>query len=126
MSRIRSKYSRIDRKMMGLLDDAGVKYVMYPKMFGNPDFLLGRDLVVFCDSAFWHGRNWRTLKAKLELSPNPDYWVSHIMKNRARDKFVNRKLFAQNIRVLRFWDDDILRRPDDCLQKIIEAIRVPD
>ncbi len=50
MSRIRGTYTKIDLKMKKMLADAGYKFEIYPKMFGNPDFVLKRKkIIIFCD-----------------------------------------------------------------------------
>ena len=43
-------------------------------------------IAIFCDSEFFHGKDWEILKAKLEKGKNPDYWVKKIERNIQRDK----------------------------------------
>ena len=40
MSRIRSKNTKIDLSMKRMLEENGLAYIMYPSMFGSPDFIL--------------------------------------------------------------------------------------
>ena len=42
MSRIRGSNTKIDLKMKRLLSENRYKFEMYPKMYGNPDFILKR------------------------------------------------------------------------------------
>ena len=79
-------------------------------------------LLLFCDSSFWHGRDWKKLKARLEAGNNPEYWVKHIDDNRKRDRKVNRELRKRGHAVLRFWDTDIRKRPGWCVERIMEAL----
>jgi len=118
MSRIRSKNTRLDIAMKKILRGAGVSFRAYPRMFGNPDFLIDNRIVVFCDSSFWHGRNWKKLKAQLQKGSNASYWVRHIERNIKRDRVVTRTLRASGYKVVRIWDNDILRRPTTCLRKL--------
>ena|SRR2546428_6667359 len=118
MSRIRSKNTKLDLTMRGILKQSRLSLKTYPKIFGNPDFLVKNKIVVFCDSSFWHGRNWRKLKVKLSNGNNSAYWVSHIKKNRKRDRIVDRKLKNDGYSVVRFWDTDIYKRPDWCINEI--------
>jgi DNA mismatch endonuclease (patch repair protein) len=118
MSRIRSKDTSLDLAMFDLLDKAGLAVTRYPKIYGKPDFLVLPNAVIFCDSSFWHGRNWRLLKNKLISGNNPEYWVQHISKNRIRDRLVTKMLTREGYIVLRFWDRDISKNPDKCLQEI--------
>jgi DNA mismatch endonuclease (patch repair protein) len=108
--------------MRKLLRKTRIKFKRYPKIVGNPDFLVGDKIALFCDSSFWHGRNWMKLKAQLQRGSNPSYWVTHIARNRQRDKKVNRLLMKQGYSVVRFWEDDILKRPDNCVTRLRTAL----
>lgn len=121
MAKIRSRDTKLDARMEALLEEKDFEYAKYPKIFGKPDFLVRPNILVFCDSGFWHGRNWRKLKAQLEKGSNPTYWIKHIFKNRKRDKYVTKKLKEEDYVVLRFWDDEILKSPYSCVRKIREA-----
>ncbi len=116
MSKIRSRGSKLDRAMQKIPEASNMEYEMYPDLFGKPDFLVKPLVAVFCDSAFWHGRHWPKLRKKLELSPDPEYWVSHIARNRERDREVTQELQQQGYLVIRFWDHGVFRRPEGCLE----------
>jgi len=121
MSRIRSRHTTLDRRMRALLVHARLPFLMYPKLLGSPDFLVGKNVALFCDSSFWHGRNWNDLKAQLLRGSNAEYWISHIERNRKRDRQVTRRLRRMGYTVIRFWDGDILNRPSLCLSKLENA-----
>ena len=53
-------------------------------MYGSPDFIVESRLLLFCDGSFWHGRDWKKLKARLAAGNDPNYWVRHIDSNRKR------------------------------------------
>ncbi len=118
MSKIRSKFTKLDLTMRSLLIENQVEFVMYPDLYGRPDFLLPPNIALFCDSSFWHGKNWPTLKARLLRGSRASYWVDHIGKNRKRDSTVNRTLRQHGFVVLRFWDVDIWSRSGNCIRKI--------
>jgi DNA mismatch endonuclease (patch repair protein) len=118
MSRIRSKNTRLDKTMRVILRKARIPFKMYPKIFGKPDFLVGEKVVIFCDSSFWHGRNWNKLRPQLQKGSNASYWVKHIAGNIARDKTVTCVLKRSGYKVLRFWDTDVYARPQTCLRKL--------
>ena len=118
MSRIRSRNTSLDIEMKKILQEAGIKFEMYPKIIGNPDFVIDKKIVIFCDSSFWHGRNWKKLKAQLEKGSNVAYWVSHIEKNRKRDRYVNARLKRLGYTILRFWDDEVFKNPEKCIKKV--------
>jgi DNA mismatch endonuclease (patch repair protein) len=118
MSKIRGKNTKLDLAMKSLLRTARIEFVMYPRIFGNPDFLVGDRLAIFCDSSFWHGRNWTRLRAQLRNGSNPKYWIGHIASNRRRDRFVNASLKKEGYVVLRFWDEKIYKRGTECVVRI--------
>ncbi|MFC1507190.1 DUF559 domain-containing protein [Thermoproteota archaeon] len=114
MSKIKSQGTKIELKMKEGLDTNRIKYEYQPHIFGKPDFLIFPNILVFCDSSFWHGRNWLQLKKQLSKK----YWFDHINKNRLRDKKVNAALRKKGYIVLRFWDDAIEKYFEKCIKKI--------
>jgi DNA mismatch endonuclease (patch repair protein) len=74
------------------------------KLPGKPDFLFPKHkLAVFIDGDFWHGnpRKFRIPKT------NCDYWSAKILRNRERDKMINRTLRKEGWRVLRIWESSL-------------------
>ena len=117
MSRIRGKNTKIDLKMKKILSQQHYKFQMYPKMFGNPDFIIKRKkIAIFCDGDFWHGYKYIERKR-----PAKKFWREKIEGNMRRDKKVSRKLRREGWSVLRFWEHDIEKRPDFCLRKLARA-----
>lgn len=75
---------------------------------GKPDIVFpGAKVVVFCDGDFWHGRNWDTLKTKLEGGSNSAYWIKKIQTNIERDKKITSQLEQAGWLVIRVWEGDI-------------------
>jgi DNA mismatch endonuclease, patch repair protein len=69
---------------------------------GAPDIVFpGARLIVFVDGDFWHGKNWKTRKAKLAQGHNANYWIRKIERNVARDREQSRELRASGWLVLR-------------------------
>lgn len=122
MSRIRSKGSKIEIKMKEALNTNEIDYEYQPKLFGNPDFLIKPNIALFCDSSFWHGRDWSKLVTQLKEG----YWQNHIRKNKERDVTVTKTLTEQGYVVLRFWDDEIVKRIDDCIKKIQNTLKIKE
>jgi len=115
MSRIRGKNTKIDIRMKRILSKKKIKFEMYPKMYGNPDFAIKRKkIAIFCDGDFWHGYNYEQ-KKKMPKK----FWRDKIEGNIRRDRRVSRKLRSDGWSVLRFWEHDIERRPDFCRKKIL-------
>jgi len=55
-------------------------------------------------------------------STNQSYWIPKIERNIERDKEVNFQLAEQGWTVLRFWQKDIEKNMEICLQKIENAL----
>lgn len=78
-SRIKARNGRSDTRAEILLHQAlqrgGLRYRKNVAILpGKPDIVLpGRIVVVFCDGALWHGRNWPAHEAKLARGANPNY-----------------------------------------------------
>ncbi len=122
MARIRGKNTRLDLAMRELLIKNKIKFLTYPNIYGKPDFLLPPNIAVFCDSAFWHGKNWPTLKEQLMRGSRASYWVNHINNNRRRDAIVNKRLRREGFIVLRFWDKEIQGKNGNCIKRINETV----
>lgn len=122
MARIKSKGSKIEVKMKEALDQNEIEYECQPKLFGKPDFLIKPNIALFCDSSFWHGRNWNKLVTQLKEG----YWQNHIRKNRERDVKVTKTLTKQGYIVLRFWDNEINKDIDGCIKKIQKALAITE
>ena len=117
MSRIRSKNTSIDRRMREMLSDARLKFVMYPDLYGKPDFQVGKRILVFCDGDFWHGYRYAEKKR-----PAKKYWREKLERNMKRDRHVSRRLRADGWSVLRIWEHDIKRKPETCKRKIMRKV----
>ena len=129
MSKIKSRGTGPEREMARILRRGRMRYRSQPKLPGSPDFVVEGRLLVFCDGSFWHGRNWPKLKEKLAGGDNPEYWLRHIGGNRRRDRRVNRELREAGYAVIRFWDDDIKKRPERCARLVraaLESAAAPD
>jgi len=118
MSRIRGKNTKIEENMKEILKENKLKFVQHPKIFGNPDFLVGDRTAIFCDGDFWHGHDFENKK-----KPSKKFWKDKIQRNMKRDKTVSRKLRRKGYSVLRFWEHDIEKRPYVCLNRIIRFMR---
>lgn len=100
----------------------GYRYRLnHRKLPGSPDIAITRSKVaVFIDGEFWHGKDWEARKQKLKA--NRDYWIEKIEENIARDKRNDATLIETGWRVIRFWEKDVLKNTDACLQKILSLI----
>ena len=124
MQHIKAKDTSIEVKLRMALWKKGYRYRKnYNKLPGKPDIVLTKyKIAVFCDSEFFHGKDWEVLKPRLEKGENSEYWVSKIARNRERDDEINKKLLFEDWTVIRFWGKDIAENVDECVGVIEEAI----
>ncbi len=124
MQHIKAKDTSIEVKLRKALWKKGYRYRKnYNKLPGKPDIVLTKyKIAVFCDSEFFHGKDWEVLKPRLEKGDNSEYWVSKIARNRERDDEINKKLLFEDWTVIRFWGKDIAKNVDECVGVIEEAI----
>lgn len=119
MSANKGKGTKLEILFGRLLWNAGVRYRKNDKLlFGKPDFVIrSMRIAIFCDGEFWHGRNWDIRKN--DHKSNCEFWHSKIERNIERDKEVNKQLKAQGWTVFRFWETEITKEPDKCLNRIL-------
>ncbi|RGK83850.1 very short patch repair endonuclease [Dorea formicigenerans] len=123
MQNIKSKDTKIEVQLRKALWAKGYRYRKNDKKLpGKPDIVLGKyKIVIFCDSEFFHGKDWEVLKPRLEKGTNPEYWVKKIENNRRRDDEINKELTFEGWTVIRLWGKDIKNKLDECI-KVIEDI----
>ena len=124
MKNIKSKDTSIELKLRKELWKRGYRYRKnYAGLPGKPDIVLTKyKIVIFCDSEFFHGKDWEVLKPRLEKSNNSEFWISKISRNRERDDEVNKQLLFLGWTVIRFWGNDIKKNTDECIKVIEEVI----
>lgn len=95
----------------------------YASLPGKPDIALTKyKIAVFCDSEFFHGKDWIIRKPKMISGTNPDYWIPKIEKNIQRDNEVEMQLLFLGWTVIRFWGKQILSDPEACVRTIEDVI----
>ena len=121
MSRIRSKDTSIELRLRKALWHEGIRYRKnYKALPGKPDIAVTKyKIAIFCDSSFFHGRDFDTKK---KPATNAEYWDRKIRRNMERDNEADHALRAMGWIVLRFWDTEINGNLEGCLQAVREAI----
>ena len=124
MRHIKSKDTSSEVKLRKELWSRGYRYRKnVSNLPGKPDIVLTKyKIAIFCDSEFFHGKDWEVLKPRLEKSNNADYWEKKISRNMERDNEINKKLLFMGWTVIRFWGKDILKNIDDCISVIEDVI----
>ena len=124
MSHIRSKNTSIEVLLCKELRKRGYGYRKnYKELPGKPDIVLTKyKIAIFCDGEFFHGKDWTNQKARILLGNNPEYWISKIERNMARDEEINKELMHLGWIVLRFWGKDIRKQMDSCINEIENTV----
>ena len=122
MQAIRSKDTSIEIALRTALWHRGVRYRKnYKQLPGKPDIAITKyRIVVFCDSDYWHGYDWENRHQRIKS--NRDYWIPKIERNMARDKEITAQLQAMGGIVLRFWEWQIKKRLNECVDVVIKTI----
>ena len=124
MQHIKAKDTKIEVLLRNALRQKGYGYRKnYKELPGKPDIVLTKyKIAIFCDSEFFHGKDWEVLKPRLEKSNNSEFWINKISQNCKRDEEVNKRLLFLGWTVIRFWGDDIKKNTDECIRVIEETI----
>ena len=124
MQHIKNKDTLIELKLRKKLWNKGYRYRKnVNKLPGKPDIVLSKyKIAIFCDSEFFHGKDWDALKSRLEKSNNSEYWIKKISRNRQRADEINKRLSFMGWTVVRFWGKEILTNSDECVSVIEDII----
>lgn len=124
MRHIKSNDTQIEVILRKALWSHGYRYRKnYKKLPGKPDIVMTKHkIAIFCDSEFFHGKDWPELEQRLKRSNNSEYWIKKIYRNIQRDKEVNEALENLGWTVLRFWGNDIKKDVAGCIKSVDEAV----
>ncbi|MGO5053905.1 very short patch repair endonuclease [Lachnospiraceae bacterium LCP25S3_G4] len=124
MSHIRGKDTSIEIVLRKALWAKGYRYRKnYKALPGSPDICITKyKIAIFCDSEFFHGKDWDILRQKIEKGNNGEYWTKKIQENIDRDIEKDKKLVTLGWTVIHFWGKDILKKTDECIRVIEETI----
>lgn len=107
----------------------GYRYNIHvDKLPGKPDIVLtSHKIAIFIDGDFWHGGQWRkrkllALEDQFSKSSSKDYWLKKIRANMRRDCQSSSLLIQNGWTVLRFWESQIIKDVEGCINMTIKAI----
>lgn len=122
MSAIKSKDTSPERLLARALWSYGLRYRKHYRIYGKPDLVVVKSrIAIFCDGDFWHGNNWRIRGLRSleeELNNYSPFWAGKIKRNIMRDEQVNKVLDENGWLVMRFWESDIRKSPEDCARRV--------
>ncbi len=124
MRHIKSQDTEIELLLRKALWKHGYRYRKnYKKLPGKPDIAITKyKVAIFCDSEFFHGKDWSEQSERLKKSNNSEYWINKISGNIERDVRIDRELASLGWRVVRFWGKDIKKNIDECIKAVDEAV----
>ncbi len=119
MSRIRSRDTRPELLLRKALWHCGLRYRKNVKdLPGKPDIVLARFCIaIFVDGDFWHARDHQDNPGE-QVATNREFWQKKLRRNVERDRVADKELTAAGWLVLRFWESDIKRSLQDCVDEV--------
>ena len=119
MANVKLKRGKAESILAKTLWQKGYRYRLnYRRLPGSPDIaILKYRIAVFVDGEFWHGYDWENRKQKLQR--NREYWIEKIEENIARDIRNDEKLKASGWIPVHFWEKEVLKNLDKCIDMII-------
>jgi len=106
----------------------GIRYKLYStNVIGKPDIVIpSKRLAIFIDGDFWHGGQWKnrklsSLEDQFRKSRSKKYWLNKIRKNMERDCRATKSLLENGWEIIRFWESEIYRNLEGCVNMTLEA-----
>lgn len=120
MSRIRGKNTAPEIKLRKMLFATGVRgYRIHYALPGKPDIVfVKKKIAIFIDGCFWH----KCPVCFQEPETRKDFWMKKIQSNIDRDKKVNEQLKKDGWIVIRIWEHDIKKEPQEAIKKIVALL----
>jgi DNA mismatch endonuclease, patch repair protein len=121
MSRIRGKNTGPEIKLRKKLWSQGIRgYRIHHNLLGKPDIVFTKKkIAVFIDGCFWH----KCPVCFQEPETRKDFWMKKIGTNVERDIKNTRQLQEEGWTVLRFWEHEIRKTPDNVVEKIFHYLQ---
>jgi DNA mismatch endonuclease (patch repair protein) len=121
MSRIRGKNTGPEIKLRKLLWSRGIRgYRIHYNLLGKPDIVFTKKkIAIFIDGCFWHKCSICFQKPETRK----EFWMKKISSNVERDLKNTRQLQEEGWTVLRFWEHEIRKTPDNVVEKILQYLQ---
>ena len=121
MQHIRSKDTKAEILLRKALWKKGIRYRKnYLRLPGKPDIAITKHrIAIFVDGDFWHARGHEERPGE-QIATNRSFWSSKLKRNVERDRYVNELLLEQGWLVLRFWESDIKKDLEKCVDEIMK------
>ena len=125
MQHIRSNNTKAEVMLRKALWHCGIRYRKnYKVLPGKPDIAITKyRIAIFVDGDFWHARGHEENPGE-QIHTNIPFWSKKLKRNIERDKEVNHALLEMGWLVLRYWDSDVNKDCDTCLQDILRYLPI--
>lgn len=120
MSHIRAKNTKPEVKLRKFLSAAGFRgYRIHFNLPGKPDIVFTKKkIVIFIDGCFWH----KCSVCFQEPETHKEFWMKKIQSNVERDKKINEQLKNDGWTVIRIWEHDIRKSPENVVSEITKLL----
>lgn len=121
MSQIKGRDTKMEVCLRKLLWKKGARgFRVKSKLKENPDiYFPAKKLAIFTDGCFWH----KCPQCFKRPQSNNAYWDKKFEKTFERDARYTKQLEDRGIRVIRFWEHQMLDNPEKCVEKIISRLK---
>ena len=120
MSQIRGKNTWPEVKLRKLLWSEGVRgYRIHYNLPGKPDIVfIKKKIAIFIDGCFWH----KCPICFQEPETRKEFWMKKIQSNIERDRKVDEQLKNDGWTIIRIWEHEIKKEPENTVKKIIALL----
>ncbi len=132
MSKVRSRDTTPEVVLRKALWSKGLRYRLYSSdLPGKPDIVVpSKGLAIFVDGDYWHGGQWSrrhlvSLEEQFSETDSKSYWLKKIRKNMERDCSTTAALLSDGWTVLRFWESEIKKNLEGCVEIALAACENP-
>jgi len=73
------------------------------------------------DGDFWHGYRWE--ERKNNFKTNSRFWIPKIERNMQRDTEQTKQLEELGYVVMRFWENELKKRFEECVGEVVGKIK---
>ena len=121
MSHIRGENTGPEIKLRKMLWSHGIRgYRIHHNMPGKPDIVfIKKKIAIFIDGCFWH-------KCPIDFQEpetRKEFWMKKINSNVERDKKITMNLQEKGWTVIRFWEHEVRKKPEEVIMKIIFSLQ---
>ena len=123
MQHIHSQGTKAEVLLRKALWHKGIRYRKnYKSLPGKPDIAITKyRIALFVDGDFWHAHGHEKNPGE-QIHTNTDFWTKKLRRNVERDKEVNQALLDMGWIVLRYWESDIKKKLNFCIDDILQYI----